>query len=81
MYLYFFSHQLYISAYDTDAESEKGYATLRIFITRNLQPPTFVPSGQLNFVEFIIDHQPMGTVVINMTATDADITVSYAAVC
>lgn len=66
--------QLLVSAYDSALPDDKSYATVIINIDRNMNSPEF-EGGIIQYTAFIRDYDPKGTFVVDINATDADVTV------
>jgi len=70
-----FHPQLIISAYDSTMVNDRGTLNLIIDIERNLNSPVW-ENGQNQYTASIKDYDPKGTFVVNVNATDADLTVT-----
>lgn len=66
--------QLLIAAYDSEIPDDRSFATMIININRNLNGP--VLNGSNQYTASIKDYDPKGTFVVDINATDADVTVS-----
>lgn len=62
-----------LEAYDRKYPDDKSYASVTINILKNSNPPVIVPSSLSATVN---DYDPPGTFVVDVNATDADVTVS-----
>jgi hypothetical protein len=63
-----------VEAYDDQYPDDKSYASVRINILKNTNPPVIRPSQMSATAN---DYDPPGTPVIDVNATDIDQTVSY----
>jgi hypothetical protein len=66
------SLQLLVSAWDTAAPDTVAMTTMFITVNRNLFTPVFTPR---NYRHVVNEFEPVGTVVLAVTASDDDVTV------
>lgn len=65
--------QLFIEAYDTGEPTLVSQTTVTIEINRNVLGPSLAP---VHYTTFANDYDPIGTILLDIDATDGDITVS-----
>ncbi|KAJ8319080.1 hypothetical protein KUTeg_004171 [Tegillarca granosa] len=64
------SYRLQLIAYDTYYPNNRATATATVFVTRNPNAPVFQPNA--NYDVRLVETVPVGTVAVNVTATDID---------
>lgn len=72
-YVVLFLFQLLIETYDTLDPNDIGFTTVTLTVRRNVFPPVFAPTS---YTVYANDFDPIGTSLIQITATDSDLTVS-----
>ncbi|KAL5018741.1 hypothetical protein ScPMuIL_004463 [Solemya velum] len=65
------TYTLLIEAYDTLDPNDIGFTTVTLTVRRNVFPPVFAPTS---YTVYANDFDPIGTSLIQITATDSDLT-------